>query len=224
MGEAALGRPRVVDLRAGAIDESDLAAAVDHVRRGGLVAHPTETVYGFGGAASEKAVDALRALKGRDDAKPFLLLIPSIDAARDLRWTEEASELARVFWPGSLTLVLRDPSGSFPPGVRSLAGGVAVRVTSHPITGALVRRLGAPITSTSANRTGEKPAASAAEVAASLRAAEAGSVLVLDAGALPPSAPSTVVDCTGPTPIVLREGATPIHRLRCVLPGIHGNR
>lgn len=224
MSEGAAASPPVLDLRAGPIVEADLEVAVRHVASGGLVAHPTETVYGVGGMATPEAVAALRSLKGRGDEKPFLLLLPSARAAEGLAWTDAARDLASVFWPGPLTLVLGDPAGRFPAGVRSPAGGVAVRVTSHPITRALVERLGAPITSSSANRAGEPPAASGEEAIAVVREIGSASVLVLDAGRLPPSAPSTLVDCTGTVPIVLREGATPIHRLRCVLPGIHGNR
>jgi L-threonylcarbamoyladenylate synthase len=216
---------RVLDLRAGMHEGAELDAAVEHFRAGGLLAHPTETVYGFGGPATAAGVAALRGLKGRDDEKPFLLLVPSIEAVSGLVWTEPALELARAFWPGSLTLVLVDGSGTFPPGVRSAAGGVAVRVTSHPVTRVLVERLGVPMTSSSANAAGAAPAASGDEALEVARAAGAGrELMVVDAGRLAPSPPSTVVDCTGASPVVLREGATPVHRLRCVLPGIHGKR
>ena len=225
-GEApVLGQIRVLDVRAGSFEDAEIAAVVSHVRAGGLLAYPTETVYGFGGLATEEGVAALRRLKGRGDDKPFLVLVPSPEAVPGLGWTDEARDLASVFWPGALTLVLADRSGTFPPGVRGLTGGVAVRVTSHPITRLLVERLGAPLTSTSANAPGSAPAASGEEALAVARAAGAGAeVLVLDAGRLAESAPSTLVDCTGAFPVLVREGATPLHRLRCVLPGIHGDR
>lgn len=219
-----VGGPRVLDLRAGLADPAELDPVVAHVGAGGLAAYPTETVYGFGGLATAEGVAALRRLKPRGDA-PYLVLLPAADAAPGLTWTACARELASVFWPGALTLVLDDPAGSFPAGVRSGDGGVAVRISSHPVARALVERLGRPLTSTSANAPGQPPAARAEEVLATLRAAGAGdAVRVVDAGPLPPSAPSTVVDCRGVDPIVLRAGATPIHRLRCVLPGIHGKR
>jgi L-threonylcarbamoyladenylate synthase len=212
--------PRVLDARAGPPEPEELEALAAHVLSGGLVAHPTETVYGFGGLATPESIAALRRLKpGR--ASPFLLLVPSADAIRELAWTPEARELASVFWPGALTLVLADPSDSFPAGVRGESGGVAVRVTSHPLTRALVERLGRPLTSTSANLPGDPPATSGDAALAVGRAAGAGAELwVLDAGRLPPSEPSTVVDCTGPVARVVRPGATPVHRLRCVLPEI----
>jgi L-threonylcarbamoyladenylate synthase len=214
----------VLDARGGLPEREELDAAVAHVREGGLIAHPTETVYGLGGLATPAALDAVRRLKpGRD--RPFILLVPSAEAVAGLAWTAEARELADVFWPGALTLVLADPSHSFPAGVHGESGGVAVRVTSHPVTRVLVERLGQPLTSTSANLPGDPPAASGDEALAVARAAGAGEELwVLDAGPLPPSAPSTVVDCTGPVARLLRPGATPLHRLRCVLPEIDGER
>jgi L-threonylcarbamoyladenylate synthase len=216
--------PRVLDARAGLPEREALDAAAAHVLEGGVVAHPTETVYGFGGLATTEAIAAVSRLKpGRD--RPFILLVPSADAVPALEWTAEARALAAVFWPGALTLVLADRSDSFPAGVRGESGGVAVRVTSHPVTRALVERLGRPLTSTSANLPGDPPAASGDEALAVARAAGAGAELwVLDVGRLPPSAPSTVVDCTGPVARVLRPGATPLHRLRCVLPEIDAER
>ena len=203
----------------------ELDPVVAHLRAEGLVVHPTETVYGFGGLATPGALAALRRLKGRGDERPFLMLIPGADAVPELVWTDAARELARVFWPGALTLVLADPTGSFPDGVRGSTGGVAVRVSSHPVTRALVERLGRPLTSTSANAPGAAPAATATEARAAA-AAERGAddLWVLDVGRLAPSEPSTVVDCTAAEPVVLRVGATPISRLRFVLPGIHGER
>lgn len=219
------GDIRVVDLRAGPADAAEMEDVVAHVRAGGLLGHPTETVYGFGGLATVEAIATLRRLKPADADRPYMLLIPDAGAVPGLAWTEPARALAEVFWPGALTLVLADPSGSFPAGARSRRGGVAVRVTSHPVTRVLVERLGVPLTSTSANAPGAPPAMTGDETLAVARAGGAGGELwVLDAGRLPASAPSTVVDCTGAAPVVLRAGATPIERLRCVLPGIHGER
>ena len=214
---------RTIDLRAGLDDPARLDPALDHLHADGLAVYPTETVYGFGGLSTPRALAALRRLKGRTADRPFLLLIPSTDAVPELVWTEAARELASVFWPGALTLVLADPSGSFPAGVRSLKGGVAVRVSSHPVTRALVERLGRPMTSTSANARGAPPALTAEDALAAVPGAADG-LWVLDAGRLPPSESSTVVDCTGAEPVVVRAGATPVARLRCVLPGIHGKR
>ena len=214
---------RTVDLRAGLVDPADLDPLVEHLLGGGLAVHPTETVYGFGGLTTPSAVAALQRLKARTAERPFILLIPSVAAVPELHWTEAARELAEVFWPGAVTLVLADPAGSFPAGIRGPKGGVAVRVSSHPVTRALVERLGRPMTSTSANAPGMPPALTAQDALAAV-AGDAPELWALDAGRLAPSASSTVVDCTGPEPVVVRAGATPIERLRCVLPGIHGAR
>lgn len=208
----------VTDVRA--FDPStDLADALATVRAGGVLVYPTETVYGFGGSLDPDSVRAVMGLKGRTDKKPLLVLVPGIRSVEGLAWTEAARELARVFWPGAVTLVLRDPERLFPDGVRSPRGTVAVRHSSHPVAAALVEHLAAPLTSTSANAPGQPPAVSGAAALAAARAAGPEvPIHLLDAGTLPPAPPSTIVDCTGETPRVIREGATPASRLRCVLP------
>lgn len=214
------GWPAVADLRAD--PDADLSDVVRHLGADGLLAYPTETVYGLGGAATEKAVAALRRLKDREGDKPFLLLVPSAESVPDLAWTEEARELAKIFWPGPLTLVLADPSGIFPGGVRDRAtGSVGVRVSPHPAITRLMAEWAAPLTSTSLNVPGEPPALSRSEAVDVVRRLGGRDVLVLDAGTLPPSEPSTVVDCTGSVPVVRRRGSVPTERLTCAIPEIH---
>jgi tRNA threonylcarbamoyl adenosine modification protein (Sua5/YciO/YrdC/YwlC family) len=214
--------PERLDLRAD--PEADLARVVQHLRAGGLIAYPTETVYGVGGSTAEEAVARLSRLKSREPDKPFLLLVESMRAVEGLRWTPEARELARAFWPGSLTLVLEDPVGIFPRWVSDQDGrAVGVRVSPHPLVARLLREVGGPLTSTSLNVPGEPPASSGSEAVEVVRRLGDRDVLVLDAGTLPRSGPSTVVDCTGEEPVVLREGSIPTRRLRCAIPRIHGN-
>jgi len=213
---------RLLDFRADPLDPALLGEVVDHLRRGGLVAMPTETVYGLGCLLREDSLREVRRLKGREEDKPFLLLIPHAGSVPDLAWTPEARDLASSFWPGALTLVLRDPSLSFPVGIRSAQGGVAIRVSPHPLARAVVERVGEPMVSTSMNPPGGLPALTAQEALGTARALTAGeSLWVLDGGMLDPSEPSTIVDCSGPRPTVRRVGAIPLHRLRCVLPEIH---
>ncbi|MDH3270489.1 MAG: L-threonylcarbamoyladenylate synthase [Gemmatimonadota bacterium] len=213
---------QTLDLR-GAPDQ-DLTSVVSHLRSDGLVAYPTETVYGLGGACTPAAIGRVQRLKGRDDDKPLLVLVSGPEDVASLHWNEDARALAEIFWPGSVTLVLADPQEVFPPGVRSPEGAVGVRVSPHPVTRRLLEAFGAPLTSTSLNRTGEPPVSSGAQARELLSEMGALDAVLLDGGALPASGPSTVVDCTGKTPTVLREGVIPVGRLRCVLPEIHGIR
>ena len=209
------------DLRASPFDPGVLERIAAHLESGGLVAYPTETVYGFGCALHPGALSRLARLKGRSEDAPFLLLIPDESSVGDLRWSRTARELAEVFWPGALTLVLDDPSESYPPEVRGPSGGVAVRRSPHPVAGAVVEALGAPLTSTSANPPGGRPATTGDEAAKAARAVGATpeELWILDGGSLPPSPPSTIVDLTGDELRVIREGAVPARRLACVRPG-----
>jgi L-threonylcarbamoyladenylate synthase len=197
--------------------------AVLHLVRQGLIAYPTETVYGLGSIASPEAVRRLAELKGREPGKPFLLLVSDLAmlAAAGLRLTDAAARLAAAFWPGPLTLVLPGGEGVLPDGLRGPEGGIAVRWTSHAGTSRLVAALGSPITSTSANRPKEPGAMTGAEAAGIFAADVAeGRLLVLDAGRLDHSPPSTLVDCTGRVPRVVRAGALPPERLRAIVPAL----
>lgn len=195
-----------------------LEALADHVRDGGVLVHPTETVYGIGGRVEGAGLEALRRLKGRDASRPVLVLVTDRAMMSGLEWTPEAERLASAWWPGPLTLVLRDPESRYEEGVRSSQGGVAVRNTSHPLARAFLQALGEPLTSTSANAPGEAPALRPDTAARALQELGRGAVRVLDGGPLAVSEPSTVVDCTGAVPRVVREGALPVHRLKATLP------
>jgi len=209
-----------LDVRTTPIEDLDVTPIVEHLRGGGLLAYPTETVYGFGGVPTESVVNRLAALKGRG-AKPMLMLIPGRGTVDDLIWTHEATELADVFWPGSVTLILADPHESYPAGLRGDSGGVAVRVSSHPLVAALLDGLDGPLVSTSANQPGQPPALDAHRAMESAKSLGADDDLwVLDAGTLPESPPSAIIDCTEPTPVVVRQGTIPLSRVRCVLPEI----
>lgn len=194
----------------------------DHLEQGGLIAYPTETVYGFGGLARADAIEALSRLKTRPGKSGFVILVHDRAAMAGLTWSPVAERLADAFWPGPLTLVLPDPEHTQPVGVRSTTGAVAVRVSPNAIVAALTRALGLPLTSTSANLPGTKPAADGIQALESARACGAGGELwVLDGGALPPAEPSTMVDLTGPIPRILRRGVIPVDRLRTLVPQIH---
>jgi L-threonylcarbamoyladenylate synthase len=191
-----------------------LEQTVAHLRSGGLIAYPTETVYGFGSSLSTQSLRELGVLKGRSDDKPFLLLVTERVLVPGVLWSSEAETLAKAFWPGALTLALPVSPGALPDEVVGGDGTVAVRCTSHPVPRALIDALAEPITSTSANRPGGTPARTAP---AAVRAAEAGGVLdliVIDGGELPESPPSTIVSFAGTFPRVVRRGAISVEELR----------
>jgi len=181
----------------------DLAQAVAALQKGAVVGMPTDTVYGLAADPfSEQAVAALFALKGRPAVKPIPLLAASVEhAARLGRFEGAALAAARAHWPGALTLVVPRAAG-LPDWVGDpVRGSVGLRVPDHPAALALLAASG-PLAVTSANRSGEAPAADATTA----RAMFGSRVAAYLPGAGAKSAPSTVVDFTGPTPRVLRLG------------------
>src|SRR5919109_1109391 len=146
--------------------QAAIGGTIAHLQAGGVLAYPTETVYGFGGAVDQDSVKPLVELKRRPPGKPFLLLIAGSDmlSRLDLRLTSAASRLAARHWPGPLTLVLPGGERRVPARLRGPEGGIAVRWTSHTGLQRLIRAYGDPITSTSANRPRLPPAMSATEI------------------------------------------------------------
>ena len=186
-----------------ASDRLDEAGAV--LRRGGLVAFPTESFYGLGAdALDEAAVARVFQAKGRPETKPVLVLVESVAMAEDLvaDLSEEVRGLMARHWPGPLTLVLR-ARPHVPPALTAGTGTVGVRMPGHAIAGALVRAAGRPITAPSANPSGAAPPTTASEVRAYFPAALD---LILDGGATPGGTGSTVADCTVWPPRLLRAG------------------
>ena len=199
-------------------DAERAAPAVrEHLHKHGLLGYPTETVYGLGCAAEARSLGKLAALKGRRAGKPFLLLVSGRAMAEHagLVFTPAADAMAEAFWPGPLTLVLRGGEGRLPDGLRGPEGGFAVRHTSHRAVARLTEVLNQPLTSTSANRPGQAPAAGAEQLVELFQTAyDSGELLILDGGTLGNVPPSTIVDCTGPIPKLVREGALPRAELR----------
>ena len=183
-----------------------LAEAASTLRTGGLVAFPTETVYGLGADATDPtAVGRVFAAKGRPADNP--LIVHLADAA-DLdrvaaRVPPLAAELARRFWPGPLTLVL-EAGDHLPAETTGGHATVGVRVPDHPVARALLAAADRPVAAPSANRSGRPSPTTAAHVMADL-----GDVVdvIVDGGACVVGVESTVVDARGPRPVVLREGA-----------------
>jgi L-threonylcarbamoyladenylate synthase len=206
--------------------EASLRDTILHLEERRVLAYPTETVYGFGTAVDHESVEALVQLKGRPPGKPFLLLIgdPAQVGRLDLHLPTYAAHLAARFWPGPLTLVLRGGDQRVHPRLRGPEGGVAVRWTPHEGLRRLLAAYGEPITSTSANRPGVPPAMVASEIVQQWPdAIHRGVLRVLDGGRLAPSSPSTVVDCTGRRPRVIRPGVLSALQLRECVPELVGD-
>jgi L-threonylcarbamoyladenylate synthase len=179
--------------------------AVDVLKRGGIVAYPTDTLYGLAvDPRNGEAVDRLFAVKGRDQATAIPLIAGSIDQAEQFAvLTDLDRKLAAAFWPGPLTIVVAPRAGLAP----RLFGGlatIAIRVPDHPCARALASAYDACVTSTSANRSGQPPAQTADEVAAALGGAID---LLLDGGATVGGAPSTIVEIGAEGPTLVRAGA-----------------
>lgn len=199
---------RVIRIARESPDPVLVGAAVEVLRRGGVLAFPTETFYGLGAdGLSASAVKRVFAAKRRPVNKPLLVLIAEtahLDRVAS-RPPELAYTLARKFWPGPLTLVLNGAEG-LPGELTGFTGKIGVRVEGHPVAAALVRGLKGPLTATSANLTGHTPALTAEEALSQL----GDSVdLILDAGECTGGAGSTVLDLTSESPLVLREGRVP---------------
>jgi L-threonylcarbamoyladenylate synthase len=206
--------------------EMALKPALEHLTARKVLAYPTETVYGFGSAIDRESVASLIRLKGRPAGKPFLLLISGSEMVSrlDLQLPSYAATLAARHWPGPLTLVLAGGQGRIPPQLRGPEGGIAIRWTSHPAIQRLIKAHGDPITSTSANRPRVPPAMTSQEIVDQWPDAIArGDLRVLDGGRLTPSDPSTVVDCMGRDPRVIRPGAIPARVLRESVPSLIGD-
>jgi L-threonylcarbamoyladenylate synthase len=183
----------------------DLAEARDWLRAGRIVAFPTDTFYGLAAdPTSAIAVDRLFALKGRDRGVAIPLIAASLDQVRAVGTLDGASaRLARAAWPGPLSLVL-DATPAVVPAVHGGRGTVAVRIPAHRVASALAEAFGGAITATSANRSGDAPVTTASALGV---VGEDDAVLVIDAGATPGGAPSTIVDARGAPPVLVREGA-----------------
>ncbi len=198
-----LGRARLLP-----DDDQGRAAAVAVLRRGGIVAMPTDTVYGVGVALdAQDGLPRLFAAKDRPLDRAIVLLVADAEQATTVGvLTPAARLLAECFWPGGLTLVLTQAAGAaLPPILTGGAATIGVRLPDHDCPRALARVLG-PLPVTSANLSGQPDARDASDVLAQL-----GSRLdlVLDGGPARGGVPSTVVDCSGETPRILRAGAIP---------------
>jgi L-threonylcarbamoyladenylate synthase len=186
-------------------DASHIAQAAERLRAGAVIAFPTDTLYGVGArAADAAAVARLYQVKRRPAGQPMVWLVT--DRAQVEQFavvSPAATQLMDRYWPGPLTLVLPAPSPTD-------GSTIAVRAPDHDVARALLAALGEPIASSSANPAGQRPPVDADEVIAAL---DDELDLVLDAGPCRIGQPSTILDLTGATPRILRQGAIPSSEL-----------
>jgi L-threonylcarbamoyladenylate synthase len=218
MVRAQMVSPRVLSVDPAAPQPEVIEEATAVLGRGGLVAFPTETVYGLGARGLHAdEVERIFAAKGRPAGHPLILHVDGEAMARSIAraWTEEAERFARELWPGPLTLVL--PRADIVPGV--VSGGlstVGIRAPAHPVALALIRAVGEPLAAPSANAHMHVSPTAAAHVVRSLGDRVD---LVLDAGPCAHGIESTVLALDDP-PRVLRPGAVSLERLRAIDPSV----
>lgn len=191
-----------------------LPRAVEVLRAGRLVAFPTDTVYGLGALVQDdQAIRELYRVKGRGSEKAIPILLGSSDDLLQVAKEppQMALALAQRFWPGALTLIVPVRPGL--PASITPDDTIGVRVPDHDLARALLRLAG-PLATTSANPTGEASPVTPDEV---MRGIGGRFDLLLDGGATPGSRPSTVVDCTGSSPRILRPGPISLEEIRLAL-------
>jgi L-threonylcarbamoyladenylate synthase len=196
---------RVLSVQPDDIEPEVIRQAAEILRRGGLVAFPTETVYGIGANALDaEAAQGIFNAKGRPARNPLIVHIANSDAAEKIaeHWPDEARKLAERFWPGPLTLVV--PKKACVPGTVTAGGPtVALRVPAHPVAQALLHAVDFPIAAPSANRSSHLSPTEAMHV---LRDLSGIIPLVIDGGPTTRGLESTVIDLSVPTPRLLRPG------------------
>ena len=186
-------------------DEPKIDDAAEVIRRGGIIAYPTDTLYGLGASIQcEEALKRVYEIKGRDPTKPLLMLIPDVGSLRPLvkGISDVARRLMDTFWPGPLTLVF-EASESVPK--VCLGGGrtIGIRLPKSSIVLALLEKVQAPLTAPSANLSGSPEPTSAQQVAENIGDRVD---LIVDGGPCTDDQPSTLVDVSGPKAYLLREG------------------
>jgi L-threonylcarbamoyladenylate synthase len=211
----------IIKINSNEPEPSLIAYAAEKIRQGEVIGMPTDTFYGLAAdPLNLRAVDRIYDIKSRSRHKPLSLIIESIEQAEDITkpLPEEFYVLARKFWPGPLTLIVKAGS-RLPLKVTANTGNVAIRVPAAPIPVAIVRLSGIPMTATSANLSGASECTTADAVRVQLHDRL---TVIIDGGPSPRDIPSTIVDLSGDFGIpwhIQREGAISAHEIATLLGG-----
>lgn len=198
------------------VKTESIEKVIDVLQNGGVIAYPTETVYGLGGDGfNENVIERICRLKGRSNRRPFPLLISRPEDVDQFTQTvsSEALLLMKQFWPGAMTLVFAG-SPSLPSLLIGKEGKVGLRVSSDPICQAILTRFYKPLISTSANLSGQKSAQSASQICEYFNNRLD---LIVDGGEKKSDVPSTVIDVTERPPRIVREGKISKNRIKDVI-------
>ncbi len=189
-------------------DRHAVSIAADILSSGGVIIYPTDTLYGLGAdALSDGAVAKIYAIKGRDEGKPIHAIVSDMEMAERFAYVNGSARLlAAKFLPGPLTLILKKKTG-IETGIARGIDTFGIRIPDNQFCKELVEKFGGPITTTSANRSGMHTMRTVEAILEQLDELASGIGCVIDAGELPQRKPSTVVDCSGERPVILREGA-----------------
>lgn len=199
--------------------QQQVEQAITILKQGGIVACPTDTVYGVVAAINiEPAVERIYRIKGRPRSQALPILLADKSQISEVAKVVPllARRLADKFWPGALTMVLLKAE-SVPDIVTGGGKTVAVRMANHPMPVAIIRGLGVPIVGTSANLSGHPSALTAEEVRAQIGDRVD---MIIDGGQCPGGIESTIVDLSGETPLILRKGAIPLEEIEQVCPNL----
>ena len=210
-------KTRVIQVDPKNVQPEVIQQACEALRRGALVAFPTDTLYALGANALDPAaIERVHTVKGRHHGKPLSILVPSVEAAADLAagLPDGVRSLMQSFWPGALTVVVK-ASPKIPAILIGTAGTVGLRMPAGAVARALLAAFAGPIVGTSDNKSGGADPADARTVQKTV----GGQIdLILDGGRVTLGVPSTVIDCTIQPAHILREGAIPRNALREKIP------
>ncbi len=199
-------------------DGDVIRQSCDVLSHGGVIVYPTDTLYGLGAdARNEDSIKRLFMLKKRPAHKPLPILVESITMAKKYAFIDEKQErILKKLWPGATTIIFEKKQA-----VSSLISGgretVGLRMPDSPFCLRLIHELGGPITGTSANISGEAGSTSLVPIIEQFTAHSRFPDLIIDAGTLPDSPPSTIIDCSSPHPKILRIGPVSAEKLKEIL-------